>query len=140
MSSQTGRTVTFQLSTSLDDATKQVVKSEDQTYTQILNPSVQVPYFAKPQVALWSRSFANTFANIDHEVFGNDKLVLNYRHNFPDLNTSSGAPEDIVWRTIEITIPKGNYNMSDLEYQIAKQIKKNHKEAWDKLDAVVRRM
>lgn len=140
MSSQTGRTVTFQLSTSLDDATKKVVKSQDQTYTQILNPPVQVPYFAKPQIALWSLSFANTFANIDHEVFGNDKLVLNFRHRFPDRNSSNGDPEDIDWRRIEITIPKGNYNMSDLEYQIAKQIKNNHKAAWDKIDAIVKQM
>ena len=72
--------MTFQLSTSLDDDTKNVVKSPDHTFTQVLTPSVQVPYFAKPQVALWSLSFANTFANIDPVVFKNDRLILNYRH------------------------------------------------------------
>ena len=63
MTEQTGRTVTFQLGTSNTDLLENVEKSDDHAFTQRLNPSVQVPYYAKPQVALWSFSFASTIAN-----------------------------------------------------------------------------
>ena len=36
--------------------------------------SAVLEYYAKPQVALWSLSFANTIANIDAKVYTNDKV------------------------------------------------------------------
>lgn len=132
MTEQAGRSVTFQLSTSNVDDLVNVDESEEHVFTQRLNPTVQVPYYAKPQVALWSLSFANTIANIDNKVFNNDQVLFAYRSNF-------FATGDAEWGTLTLTIPQGNYNLSDLEFQIAKEIKKD-KPAWDALNAMAQAM
>ena len=137
MTEQAGRSVTFQLSTSNVDDLVNVEESEEHVFTQRLNPSVQVPYYAKPQVALWSLSFANTIANIDKKVFDNDKVLFAYRSNFFADPRAAGYREE--YNTLPLTIPQGNYNLSDLEFQLAKEIKKD-KSAWDALNAMAKAM
>ena len=103
MANQSGRTISFQLSTSNTDKLANVSQIGDGHYMQKLNPPVPVPFYASPKVALWSLSFSNTFANVDHENFANDKLLWQVGANAP----------------VTLTIPKGNYRMSDLEIAIA---------------------
>ena len=73
---QSGRTISFQLSTSNTDKLANVNQLGDGHYVQKLNPPVPVPFYASPKVALWSLSFSNTFANVDHETFANDDKFL----------------------------------------------------------------
>ena len=124
MSSQTGRTVSFQLSTSnVGDASMKNVREDGQgVYTQTLSPAVQVPFYAKPEVALWSLSFANTIANVDKTLYDNDTIVAGTVH---------------LENNYTFHIPTGNYSLSDLEYEIAVQLKRNVS-IWSEMNNAVR--
>ena len=52
MSTTSGRTISFQLSTSAVDKLSNVTKLESGHFVQKLNPPVQVPFYAAPKVAL----------------------------------------------------------------------------------------
>lgn len=118
MANQSGRTISFQLSTSNTDKLANVSRLGDGHYVQKLNPPVPVPFYASPKVALWSLSFSNTFANVDHENFANDKLLWQVGANAP----------------VTLTIPKGNYRMSDLEIAIAQQLRDTQAAIWTQLN------
>ena len=68
----------------------------------------------------------NTIANIDKQIYDNDKVILAYRPDYPDLAANGRDKLNINWAIADITIPTGNYNMSDLEFEMAKQIKLNY--------------
>jgi hypothetical protein len=104
------------------DKLSNVTKLESGHFVQKLNPPVQVPFYAAPKVALWSFSFANTFANVDKTLFLNDTLLW---------QVGTAAP-------LSLTIPKGNYRMSDLEIAIAQQLRDNHAATWTALDTAAK--
>jgi hypothetical protein len=111
MEARQGKTFSFQLSTHGVDKLSRVSQTENGHYIQQLDPPVYIPFNAEPKIALYDLSFANTFRNIGPE-FKNQTV------EWAQATSADWATE----QTHTITIPPGNYNLSDLELQIAREL------------------
>ena len=122
-----GRTITFQLSTVKTSDDSNLHESEGH-YNLTLNPRILVPFYAKPKVALYSMSFSNSFANLGKIKFKISALVLTAR-DFPyssDAGAATAVAPDGTQAdnpaTLQLDLPDGNYTLSEIEREIAKQL------------------
>lgn len=132
MEARQGKTFSFQLSTHGVDKLSRVSQTENGHYIQQLDPPVYIPFNAEPKLALYDLSFANSFANID-PIFKNQTVEW-YQ------STSETPWEDD--QHMSIVVPKGNYNLSDIEIQIAKELLKTHdgteETIWGRMDTAAK--
>jgi hypothetical protein len=106
-------------------------QTENGHYIQQLDPPVYIPFNAEPKIALYDLSFANTFRNIGPE-FKNQTV------EWAQATSADWATE----QTHTITIPPGNYNLSDLELQIARELLETNDGSatciWGRMNAMAR--
>ena len=71
-----GRTITLQLSSEKIKDASNLRSPEQGHYSLTINPRIMVPFYARPKVALYNISFANTFANVSQTQFKNATLKV----------------------------------------------------------------
>lgn len=99
--------------TQIDSATSQ--KVNDEHYVMQLNPSIDIPYLAKPRAQLESLAFTNSFGNLDAQE-KNNVLKLGWHSHV------IGSPTPM-WKTADIALDSCQYDIPSLEVNIAKKIK-----------------
>jgi hypothetical protein len=128
MASQ-GRTIVLQLSSKKTKDESNLRETEPGQFSLTLNPQIRVPFYANPKVALYNLSFTNSFKNVSRIELKNATLRVLAR----DLTGLSAGPPDGSGgyittvaappnNPLEIIIPDGNYTLSEIEIEIAKQI------------------
>ena len=114
-----GRTITLQLSSEKIKDASNLRSPEQGHYSLTINPRIMIPFYARPKVALYNISFANTFANVSQTRFKNATLKVFARDMVTAAATYTVSVGD---NPLTITLPDGNYTMSEVEIQIAKQM------------------
>jgi hypothetical protein len=128
MASQ-GRTIVLQLSSKKTKDESNLRETEPGQFSLTLNPQIRVPFYANPKVALYNLSFTNSFKNVSRIELKNATLRVLAR----DLTGLSAGPPDGSGgyittvaappnNPLEIIIPDGNYTLSEIEIEIAKQM------------------
>jgi hypothetical protein len=95
-------------------------KSTGEHYVMALQPAISIPYLAKPRAQLEGLSFSNSFTNVDAASLDNTTVKLVYYESTP------GTGADSAYKTLDLTIDGGYYNLTDgigsLEAALAKKL------------------
>jgi hypothetical protein len=79
-----------------------------------LDPGLKIPSLAEPSCQLQSFSFTNSIANVDHTLYNDNAVHVNFTAS------TSGASQDL-----DLDIKDGLFNSTMLEVELAKLVDSN---------------